>query len=163
MRTSYEIMISPPILKLPYAGGHYVLDTDVCYVQSWLYAIPKSIQQDQKTSTLLVSISFKTKKDIRHNPARRRECSAVIRLVLLQWPCLDGCRFSVRMYHDFPRWKLYPTDVSMQLDKLQLRLVELDLDVVFGSVLNIKLLMRCHDFQQAEPTRHGQKKASQWW
>lgn len=121
-----QLLISPPVLALPRADGHYTLDTDACDVQVGCVLI-----QDQRDGPPR-SIGYwsrKLTKPEQNYSTTEKECLAVVWAILLLRPYLECVHFTVRTDHSALRWILSLTESTGRLARWRLRLLQYDFDI----------------------------------
>ena len=126
--TLRERLLSPPILALPRAEGHYFLDTDASATQ--LGCCLRQTQPDGAT----LPLGFWSRS---LNPAERnystteKECLAIVWAVTHLRPYLERQRFTVVTDHQALRWVMNLSDAQGRLARWRLRLAEFDFQVEY--------------------------------
>lgn len=96
MATFQETVISPPILALPYTGGHYMLDTDACSAQVGCVLIQ---EQPNPSKGLTSYWSRSLTKAKQAYDTTQKECLEVVWSLLFLRPYLKRTQITIRTAH----------------------------------------------------------------
>lgn len=127
MKIFQETSISPPVLALPDAEGHYTFDIDAYDVQVGCMVL---LEQPDKTEKLVrYWYKFLTKADKAYDTTKK-ECLTIVRAIILLQSYIKGYRFTIRTDHNWVRRVLNLPDASGRLATWRLRLIEFEFAVL---------------------------------
>jgi hypothetical protein len=121
-------LLSPPILALPRAEGHYFLDTDASATQ--LGCCLRQVQPDGSTLPLGYWSRSLTPAEKNYSTTEK-ECLAIVWAVTHLRPYLERQKFTVVTDHQALRWVMNLSDAQGRLARWRLRLAEFDFQVEY--------------------------------
>lgn len=127
MNSFHENLISPPILELPYAGGHYTLDTNAHDLQVGCARLQNQLDKTNKSVGYWSRCLIKAEKSY---GTMQREFLVIVWSALLLRLYLKEWGFIIRADHDSFQWILNLAYASRRLFKWRLRLLEIEFDDV---------------------------------
>jgi len=118
-----DVLLSPPVLRLPHPEKPYVLDVDASAGQ-----LGCTLLQEHEKVLHPVGYWSKTLTPAQRNySTTEKECLSVFWAISLLRPYLEGKHFIVRTDHDSLTWILSITPSEGRLARWRLRLAEFDL------------------------------------
>jgi transposase InsO family protein len=126
--TLRERLLSPPVLALPRAEGHYFLDTDASATQ--LGCCLRQTQPDGSTLPLGFWSRSLTPAEKNYSTTEK-ECLAIVWAVTHLRPYLERQKFTVVTDHQALRWVMNLSDAQGRLARWRLRLAEFDFHVEY--------------------------------